>query len=320
MTASLSPLAPSTERSTPPQPTDQQPGARRRAPSHSGFSAGWSRTVIVGLVTALLMIPFMWMISIAFKGPTETYSYPPKLIPESPTWENFVQVWTVSNLSVGMVNSLIVAVLAVAGNCIGAVAAGYAFAKIDFRGSKLLFLLVLATAMVPAVVQLIPLFLLVQDVPLVGGNDVIGQGGTGLLNTHLGLALPLLIQPLNIYLARQYFLDMPDEIADAGRIDGASEFRIFWNLYLPLAKPIVATIAILSFTGAWEDFLWPLVSTSSSSMQTLPLVLSSFTSSGAVQYGPMMASAIVASLPVVVLFLLTQRHFVNGLSAGGVKG
>lgn len=283
-------------------------------------TSGWSRTIIAGLVTALLMIPFMWMISLAFKGPTETYSFPPKLIPDNPTLDNFVQVWSASNLSGAMINSLIVAALAVAGNCIGAVAAGYAFAKIDFRGSKAMFFAVLATAMVPAVVQLIPLFLLAQYVPLTGGNDISGQGGSGLLNTHVGLALPLLIQPLNIFLARQYFLDLPDEIADAGRIDGASEFRVFWNLYLPIAKPIVATIAILSFTGSWEDFLWPLVSTSTSSMQTLPLVLSSFVSSGAVQYGPMMASAIVVSLPVVVVFLFSQKHFVNGLSAGGVKG
>ena len=310
MTASLLPL-----------PVDEKavPWRLRRQVRRTG-SGGWSRTVIAGVVTAILMIPFMWMISIAFKDPTETYSYPPKLIPDNPTFENFVQVWSASNLSVGMVNSFVVALLAVLGNCVGAVAAGYAFAKIDFRGSKVVFFVVLASAMVPAVVQLIPLFLLIQDVPLLGGNDITGEGGTGLLNTHMGLALPLLIQPLNIFLARQYFLDMPDEIADAGRIDGASEFRIFWNLYLPLAKPIVATIAILSFTGSWEDFLWPLVSTSTASMQTLPLVLSSFTSSGAIQYGPMMASAIVASLPVVVLFLLTQRHFVNGLSAGGVKG
>lgn len=280
-----------------------------------------SRPVLVGIATAVLMVPFMWMLSISFKAPTEVYSYPPRLIPENPTLENYITVWTASNLSVGMINSFIVAVLVVVGNCIGAVAAGYAFAKIDFRGSKLAFIIVLATAMVPAVVQLIPLFLLVQNVPLAGGNDILGNGGSGLLNSHLGLALPLLVQPLNIFLARQYFLDMPDEIADAGRIDGASEMRIFWTLYLPMAKPIVATIAILSFTGSWEDFLWPLVSTSGPAMQTMPLVLSSFTTSGgAVQYGPMMASAVVATLPVVVLFLLTQRHFVSGLSAGGVKG
>lgn len=281
---------------------------------------GWARTTMVGLITAVLMVPFLWMVSISFKGPTETYSYPPTLIPANPTLENYFQVWTASNLAVGMVNSLVVAVLAVVGNAIGAVAAGYAFAKVDFRGSKTLFFVVLATAMVPAVVQLIPLFLLMQDVPFAGGNNALGEGGTGLLNTHLGLALPLLVQPLNIFLARQYFLDLPDEIADAGRIDGATEFRIFWNLYLPMARPIVATIAILSFTGSWEDFLWPLVSTSTSAMQTLPLVLSTFASSGAVQYGPMMASAVVASLPVVVLFLVSQRHFVSGLSAGGVKG
>ncbi|MDR1513068.1 MAG: carbohydrate ABC transporter permease, partial [Propionibacteriaceae bacterium] len=141
--------------------------------------------------------------------------------------------------------------------------------------------------MVPAVVQLIPMFLLTMHAPLAGGNDVLGRGGTGLLDTRFGLVLPLLIAPLNVYLARQAFLGMPEELADAARIDGASELRIFARVFLPLARPIVATIAILSFTGAWEDFLWPLVIVSSPQLQTLPLVLSSFKGSGAVvNFGP----------------------------------
>jgi len=271
-------------------------------------------------VALAVALPFVWMLSLAFKSPTEVFSYPPRLIPEQPTLENFRFVWSSTNIPAAMVNSLIVAGATVAANCLSATAAGYALARIDFRGARVLMVVVLGSAMVPAIVQLIPLFLLATNFPLAGGNNILGNGGTGVLNTHLGLVLPLLVQPLNIYLARQFFLDMSPELADAARVDGASELRIFWQIYLPLARPIVAAIAILSFTGAWEDFLWPLVIISSPDMQTLPLALASFAGGGVVQYGPLMASTFVAIIPVLVIFAAGQKHFVHGLASGGVKG
>ncbi|MEU6409163.1 carbohydrate ABC transporter permease [Microbispora sp. NPDC046933] len=281
---------------------------------------GWRRTLLAGVVTLLVAMPFVWMVSLAFKPKTEAFSYPPKLLPDQPTLSNFAYVWNSTNIPGAMANSLIVSTLTVVGNCVAATAAGYALARIDFRGSRLLFTTVLGSAMVPSIVQLIPLFLIVKGFPLAGGNDLFGQGGTGLLDSHIGLVLPMLVQPLNIYLARQYFLDMPGELAEAGRLDGAGELRIFWQIYMPLARPIVATIAILSFTGAWEDFLWPLVAVSSPQMQTLPLALSSFAGSGVTQYGPLMAGTFIAIVPVLVIFVAGQRHFVQGLGAGGVKG
>ncbi|TDD70653.1 carbohydrate ABC transporter permease [Jiangella aurantiaca] len=290
-----------------------------RARPHRG-PARWRRTALTGMATLLVVTPFLWMLSLAFKPPTEVFTYPPRLLPQQPTLDNFVYVWETTNIPVALTNSLVVSFLTVLVNCLVATAAGYAFARVDFGGSKLLFILVLGSAMVPAVVQLIPLFLVTRHFPLAGGNDILGQGGTGLLDTHAGLLLPLLVQPLNVFLARQYFLDMPDELADAARVDGAGELRIFWRIYLPLGKPIVATIAVLSFTGAWEDFLWPLVVVSSPDMQTLPLALSSFAASGVVQYGPLMASTVIAIVPALLIFLAGQRHFVHGLGSGGVKG
>ncbi|MFU8852029.1 carbohydrate ABC transporter permease [Micromonospora sp. SL1-18] len=271
-------------------------------------------------MTVVVATPFLWMMSLAVTSKTEAFRYPPKLLPEHPTLENFSYVWSSTDIPVAMANSLIVSALTVAVNCIAAASAGYALARVDFRGSRLLLTVVLGSAMVPAIVQLIPLFLITRHFPLTGGNDILGQGGTGLLDTHAGLVLPLLVQPLSIYLTRQYFLDMSPELSDAGRVDGAGELRIFWQIYLPLARPIVATIAILSFTGAWEDFLWPLVIVSSPDMQTLPLALSSFAASGAPQYGPLMASTFVAIVPVLVIFIAGQRHFVQGLGSGAVKG
>jgi multiple sugar transport system permease protein len=280
----------------------------------------WRRTAAVGLVAALVGLPFFWLISLAFRNPTEIFTYPPRLLPQHPTLDNFRYVWETTNIPVALTNSLTVGVLTVLSNVIVAVAAGYAFARLDFRGSRTMFVAVLGAAMVPAVVQMIPLFLLVQRWPLAGGNDLLGAGGSGLLNTYAGLALPLLVQPLNIFLARQYFLGLPEEMAEAGRLDGASELRIFASIYLPIARPILATIAVLSFTGAWEDFLWPLVVVASPDMQTVPLALSTYSASGVVQYGPLMAATILATLPVLAVFVAGQRHFVQGLAAGGVKG
>lgn len=280
----------------------------------------WRRTTVATLVTALVSVPFWWLLTIAIKPDTDVFSFPPSWWPSNPTFDNFRYVWETTNLPSAMANSMIVGGLTVAGNVIGATAAGYAFARLRFAGSRLVFTAILGAAMVPAVVQLIPLYLVTQHFPLAGGNNLLGEGGTGLLNTHAGLVLPLLVQPLNIYLARQYFLGLPEEMAEAARIDGATETRIFRSIYLPLARPIVATIAVLAFTGAWEDFLWPLVLVSSPDMRTLPLELSQYAASGVIQYGPLMAATVIATTPVILVFLAGQRHFVRGLAAGGVKG
>ncbi|GII91576.1 carbohydrate ABC transporter permease [Sinosporangium siamense] len=280
----------------------------------------WRRTAVVALVTAVVMLPFWWLLSLAFKPETEVFSYPPNLLPREWTLDNFAYVWETTNLPVALTNSVVVGVLTVLSNVMAATAAGYAFARLKFAGSRPLFAATLGAAMVPAVVQLIPLFLVTQRWPLAGGNDLFGEGGSGLLNSYAGLLLPLLVQPLNIFLARQFFLDLPEEMAEAARLDGASELRIFWSVYLPIARPVVATIGVLSFTGAWEDFLWPLVVVSSPDMQTLPLALSTYAASGVVQYGPLMAATVIATIPVVGVFLAAQRHFVRGLASGGVKG
>lgn len=283
--------------------------------------SAWARTVVTAAISLIVLMPFLWMISLSLKGAAEANSWPPRLIPDNPTMENFFYVWEKTNLPLAFANSTIVSVVAVLTNVVFAVAAGYAIARLPLRGKTFLFAVMIGCAMVPAVVQLIPMFLLTQHVPLAGGNDIVGAGGTGLLNTRMGLLLPLLIAPLNVYLARQAFLDLPDELSDAARIDGAGELRIFAQVFVPLARPIIATIAILTFTGAWEDFLWPLVIVSSPDLQTLPLMLSSFKGAGQViRYGPMMASAIVATIPIVIVFSVGQRSFVQGLASGGVKG
>ncbi|GAA3209400.1 carbohydrate ABC transporter permease [Actinocorallia longicatena] len=277
---------------------------------------------IIALVTAtlLVLVPFWWMVSIAFKPEAEVFSAEPRLLPQNPVLDNFSTALDAGNLGRAMTNSLIVALLVVAANCVFALLAGYAFAKLPYRGSNAIFMTIVATTMVPVAVTLIPLFLIAKGIPLAGGNDITGQGGSGLLDSLGGLTLPHLIGPLNVFLARQYFLGLPDELGEAARVDGASEFRLFWKIYLPLARPLVATVAVFAFTAVWDDFLWPLVVTSSPETQTVQLALSKFLTGGNVAYGPAMAGSVLVLLPVLAVFVFNQRSFVAGLSEGGVKG
>jgi multiple sugar transport system permease protein len=248
------------------------------------------------------------------------FSAEPRLLPDDPVLDNFSVALDAGNLATAMTNSLVVALLVVVANCVFALLAGYAFAKLPYRGSNAIFMTIVATTMVPVAVTVIPLFLIAKGIPLAGGNDVFGQGGSGLLDSLAGLTLPHLIGPLNVFLARQYFMGLPDELGEAARVDGASEFRLFWRIYLPLARPLVATVAVFAFTAVWDDFLWPLVITSSPGTQTVQLALSQFLTGGNVAYGPAMAGSVLVLLPVLAVFVFNQRSFVAGLSEGGVKG
>ncbi|MBO1739315.1 carbohydrate ABC transporter permease [Leifsonia sp. TF02-11] len=290
-------------------------GGRRLIP---GMRNGASILVLL-VVTLLVVTPFVWVISLAFTPEQHAFGSV-SLIPADATWDNFVTAFRDANLGRALTNSAIVAVVAVVANCVIAVLAGYAFAMLPFPGSSVVFYALIATTAIPISVTLIPLFLMARGFPLAGGNDLLGHGGSGLLDTLAGVVLPYLVAPMNIFLARQFFLSAPVELAEAARVDGAGEWRIFSRIYLPLARPLVAVVAIFSFTGVWDDFLWPLVVTSSPQTQTVQLALARFLSSGNVQYGPVMAGAVIATVPVLIVFLFNQRSFISGLSEGSLKG
>ena len=269
--------------------------------------------------SVLVLMPFLWMISLAFTPEQDAFGSI-GLIPAHPTLANFATAVTDARLGSAMLNSALVTAVAMVTNCLGAVAAGYAFALLPFRGATALFYTLISTAAIPVSVTLIPLFLMAKSMPLIGGNDLTGTGGTGLLDTLGGVVLPYLVLPMNIFLARQYFSTADPHLAEAARMDGAGEWRVFWRIYFPLARPLVAVIAIFSFTAVWDDFLWPLVVTSSQETQTVQLALARFLSTGNVQYGPLMAGAVLVTLPVIAVFLVNQRAFISGLTDGSVKG
>lgn len=294
------------------RPISHSLAKRRRA-------AKLGRIVLIVIVTVLVLVPFAWMVSIAFT-PADNVFGSVDLIPKNPTLDNFGAALSQIDLLRALGNSLLVAFAAVVVNAIVAPLAGYAFAKLPYPGSNAVFLMIIATTAIPVSVTLIPLFLMTKSIPLAGGNDLLGHGGTGLLDTLPALAIPHLVGVMNVFLSRQYFLTMPTDLAEAARVDGASELRIFARIYFPLARPLIAVVAIFSFTGTWDDFLWPLVTTTSAQNYTVQLALVQFNSTGNIQFGPLMAGAILITLPVLAVFLFNQRTFISGLAEGGVKG
>jgi multiple sugar transport system permease protein len=279
----------------------------------------WPHVLVLTAVSVLVTLPFLWMVRLAITPEGETFTGLSP-IPDDPTLENFGTAMRAADLGRAFANSTIVTVAAVVTNCVVPVLAGYAFAHLPFRGAKIVFYALLSTAAIPVAVTLIPLFLMAKSFPLAGGNDILGAGGSGLLDTLGGLALPYLVGTMNIFLARQYFSGMDRGFAEAARIDGAGELYIFFRIYLPMARPLLALVAVFSFVGVWDDFLWPLVVSTSSKSTTVQLAITTFASTGNVKYGALMAATILISAPVVAVFMLNQRNFISGLSEGGIKG
>ncbi len=260
--------------------------------------------LIVG--AGLTLVPLLWMVSASFMPAGETHELPLRLLPSRPTLEHYVALFTRLNLARSMANSLLVAVIATTSSVLLNGMAGYAFAKLRFAGRDRLFQLLLAGLVVPAQVGMLPLFLMLKSL--------------GLVNTMLGVAVPMLSSIFGIFMVRQYALGVPDELLDAARIDGASEGRIFWTVVMPLLSPILATLAIFTFLSAWNDFMWPLVVLSDASLYTLPVALANLSGEHVQDTELMMAGAVLTVVPVVLVFLILQRHYVRGLLLGGVKG
>ena len=286
-----------------PAPTGAQPppAQQRRRPRPR-----WWLYVVLTLGVIAMILPFVWMLLGSFKTTAEIRQNPTQFLPESPTLDNYTQLFGRLDFATYFANSIVVAVFVTVGNIVFCSMVGYALAKLEFRGKKLLFALVLGTLMVPAVVTFVPLFVLMANL--------------GLINTYPGLILPFLITPLGVFLMRQFMLSLPDELIEAARIDGASEWRIFLRVIMPLCGPAVATLTILTFLGSWNNFLWPLVAATTEGMYTLPVALALYSvGQNAAEYGLMMAGAVVVVVPVLAVFIVLQRYFVQGIALTGIK-
>ena len=259
-----------------------------------------------GLAIALVMaLPFLWMVSTSLMDELEVLRFPPPVVPQTPQWHNYPGALGAQPFGRYFLNALVFAVAVVAGQLVTSATAGYAFAKLEFRGRGGLFLLFLSTMMVPGVVVLIPRFLLIDAL--------------GWIDTYAGLATTELVSVWGIFLMRQYFRLVPRELEDAARLDGAGPWRIFWSVSLPLATPALATLALFAFIDAWKNLLWPLVATRSLEMRTVEVGIASFHSTYLSNWPYQMAAAVTAIAPVLLLFLVTERYLVRGIQMTGFK-
>lgn len=268
-----------------------------------------SHFLVYGCLLALalsMLIPFLWMAATSLMDDLEVYRFPPQFIPKKFLWSNYREALQLLPFDRFFLNTLIVALGSVLGQLLTCSLAAYAFARLQFKWRDKIFALYLATMMIPAIVTLIPTFLIVN-----------AFGG---MNTYWGLVTPALTSVWGIFLLRQFFLTIPRDYEDSARLDGASDFTIFYKIILPLSKPALATLAIFAFLNSWKDFLWPLIITNRNDKRTVEVGIAMFHSLHAVNWPFQMAAAVVVMLPIVVIFFLAQRYFIKGITMTGLKG
>lgn len=261
---------------------------------------------LLGAGALLALFPLLWMLSVSFMHPGEASAFPPPLLPAAPTLANYHELFARAGMGRHLVNSLLIAGATTALSLLFNLCAGYAFAKLRFAGREPLFRVLLGALVIPAQVAMIPLFLLMKWL--------------GLVNSYGGVIVPALASVFGIFLVRQYARSIPDELLEAARIDGAGEARIFATIVLPLLRPIVVTLAIFTFLASWNDFMWPLIVLSDQVWQTAPVALAGLSREHVQDNELMMAGSVVTTLPVLLLFLALQRHYIQGLLLGSVKG
>ncbi len=268
-----------------------------------------TKAIINGLLigsAVFVLFPLLWMLSVSFMQPGEASAFPPPLLPAHATLANYRELFERAGMGRYLFNSLLIAAAVTLLSLAFNLSAGYAFAKLHFVGRERVFQLLLGALVIPAQVAMIPLFLLMKWLHLV--------------NSYGGVIVPALASVFGIYLVRQYARSIPDELLEAARLDGAGEWYIFIRIVLPLLKPIVVTLTIFTFLASWNDFMWPLIILSDQTWQTAPVALAGLSREHVQDNELMMAGSVVTILPVLALFLVLQRHYIQGLLLGSVKG
>jgi len=269
-------------------------------------SGHWWLYAILTVCLVAVISPFVWMMLGSFKSEGELRQSPPTWWPEAASLDNYTQLFSRLDFGTYFANSIVVAIVVTAGNLLFCSMLGYALAMLEFPGKRALFVIVMATLMIPGVVTFVPLFVLVANV--------------GLIDSLPGLILPFLVSPFGVFLMRQFIMGLPRDLLDAGRVDGAGELRIFARIILPLCGPALATLGILTFLGSWNNFLWPLVVAQTEDTYTLPVALALYSKGqNSTNYGLLLAGATVVVLPVLAVFLAFQRRFIEGIATTGIK-
>jgi multiple sugar transport system permease protein len=260
--------------------------------------------LVVGAIATV--IPLLWMISASLMPQGEATSFPPRLIPSRVTFVHYRALFENLNLGRAFLNSLFVATVGTLLSLLFNSMAGYAYAKLRFRGRDGLFTMLVASLGIPAQVAMLPLFLLLKSM--------------GLINTWVGVLIPYMAGIYGVFLVRQFMLSIPDDLLAAARIDGASEWRIYWSVILPVARPVLATLAIFTFMSAWNDFMWPLIILTDDDKYTMPVAVANLSGEHFPDLELMMAAAVLTVIPVLALFFVLQKQYIAGMMAGSVKG
>lgn len=264
------------------------------------------RYLILLFFVFIFLFPVIWILLSSFKTQSELFTYPLTFLPEQFTVNNYIEAFDSGEFSLFFRNSAFVAVISTAITIIINIMSGYALSKYIFKGRDIIFYIMIATLMIPLQVIMIPIFILEKNL--------------GLLNNLWGIIIPPAATPTGVFLARQYMMTIPNSLIESARIDGAGEWFIFVRIILPLAKPIIATLAIFSFMWRWNDFLWPFIVISRQKLYTIQLALSNFVGQFDVKWSKLLSMTVIAIIPMVLVFFLFQKYFIKGLTAGGVKG
>lgn len=259
--------------------------------------------LVVALLTAF---PLVWMLSVSFMTPGEAAVFPPPLWPKHATFENYVELFARGGMGRYVFNSFLISTCATLLALTFNVTAGYAFAKMRFAGRDAVFGILLGALIIPAQVGMMPLFLMLKSM--------------GVINTYAGALVPWIASVFGIFLVRQFALSIPDEMIEAARVDGASEFRIFRSIVMPVLQPVLVTVALFTFLTSWNDFMWPLIVLTGEQNYTLPVALAALSREHVQDNEMMMAGAVVTTIPVLLLFLALQRFYIQGMLSGSVKG
>ena len=262
--------------------------------------------VMLTVLTAIIFVPFFWMVSSSLKQNNEVFSIPVQWIPSEFVWQNYVDIWTRIPMLTYLKNSLFLSVTITILQVLTGSFAAYGFSKMHFKGRDVLFVAYIATIAVPWQAYMIPQYIMMQN--------------AGLVNTHLSIILLQAFGAFGVFLMRQYYLTIPDELSEAARIDGLNEYAIWWRIILPLTKPALASLALLTFVSTWNDYMGPFIYLTSNDLWTVQLGLRSFVGQYDAEYALIMAGSVVSVIPIVLIFLLGQRYFIQGIATSGMKG
>jgi multiple sugar transport system permease protein len=280
----------------------RRPRRGRRVPTVRKAALYALLVIVVGLV----FVPFFWMVSSSLKHDNQVFSIPIQWIPTEFVWSNYVDIWTQIPLANYLKNSLFLAIVITFLQLLTGSFAAYGFAKLRFPGRDVLFVAYIATIAVPWQAYMIPQYIMMQQ--------------AGLVNTHLSIILLQAFGAFGVFLMRQYYLTIPDELCEAARIDGMSEYGIWARIILPLSKPALASLGLLTFVGVWNDYMGPFIYFTSNDLWTVQLGLRSFVGQYDAQYAMIMTGSVISVIPIVVVFLLGQKHFIQGIATSGLKG